>query len=212
MQPENGARAPRHLHAILQVCSPSAYAPRVLLPMYGGQGHRLHAICQAPWNLFIPHARIHVPISQPVLLRRTKRTIIDGRPLLSLPEKRIELTTLTFSKQEEEFYQQLEAEAKTEFQVGAAGNEWGATSPEPSCSLRCIDVGHQAPRPCPLFLPKQRAQSEADPTRFNVLSMLQQLLRLRQACDHPQLVRNARSDFATYTPEEVGLECMGLLE
>ncbi|KAL6785258.1 hypothetical protein ACKKBG_A03100 [Auxenochlorella protothecoides x Auxenochlorella symbiontica] len=117
VQPENGARAPRHLHAILQ----------------------------------------------PVLLRRTKRTIIDGRPLLSLPEKRIELTTLTFSKQEEEFYQQLEAEAKTEF---------------------------------------QRAQSEADPTRFNVLSMLQQLLRLRQACDHPQLVRNARSDFATYTPEE----------
>lgn len=41
-------------------------------------------------------------ILKPILLRRTKDSKLDGKPLLTLPPKTIELETLQFSPEERE--------------------------------------------------------------------------------------------------------------
>jgi SNF2 family DNA or RNA helicase len=43
-------------------------------------------------------------ILRPILLRRTKDSKLDGKPLLTLPPKTVELETLQFSPEEREVH------------------------------------------------------------------------------------------------------------
>ncbi|XP_068640217.1 helicase-like transcription factor CHR28 isoform X2 [Aristolochia californica] len=50
-----------------------------------------------------------------VMLRRTKETQIDGRPVLQLPPKSVSLKKVNFSPQERAFYSSLEADFRSQF-------------------------------------------------------------------------------------------------
>ncbi|KAL4586411.1 hypothetical protein LXL04_011047 [Taraxacum kok-saghyz] len=84
-----------------------------------------------------------------IMLRRTKDTLIDGKPIIALPPKPIHLTAVDFSIEERAFYLKLEAE---------------------SCS-------------------RFKAYHTAGTVRQNYRNILSMLLRLRQACNHPLLVK-----------------------
>ncbi|KAL1295687.1 hypothetical protein HN51_056534 [Arachis hypogaea] len=89
-----------------------------------------------------------------IMLRRTKGTLIDGKPIINLPPKTIELTKVDFSTEERAFYMQLEADSRSQFKAYAA----------------------------------------AGTVNQNYANILLMLLRLRQACDHPRLVKDYYSD------------------
>ncbi|KAJ3317695.1 hypothetical protein HDU76_001082 [Blyttiomyces sp. JEL0837] len=88
-----------------------------------------------------------------IMLRRTKFTMIDGKPLLNLPEKKVELVSLQFSETETTFYGALNQRIQDQLQR-VLKNDQGRTT----------------------------------------TSLLSLLLRLRQACNHPQLVGGAKVD------------------
>ncbi|CAH2053537.1 unnamed protein product, partial [Thlaspi arvense] len=54
-------------------------------------------------------------ILRAILLRRTKGTIFDGQPILSLPPKIVRLTKMDFSPEEWSFYKDLETGSQLEF-------------------------------------------------------------------------------------------------
>lgn len=57
-----------------------------------------------------------------VMLRRTKGTCIDGKPIINLPEKHIVLRKVEFTDEEREFYCRLEAQSRAQFaEYAAAG-------------------------------------------------------------------------------------------
>ncbi|KMT02551.1 hypothetical protein BVRB_9g202380 [Beta vulgaris subsp. vulgaris] len=88
-----------------------------------------------------------------LLLRRTKETLLDGEPIISLPPKTIKMNTVNFSVEERAFYAQLEAESRSQFKAYAA----------------------------------------AGTVNQNYANILLMILRLRQACDHPLLVKGFSS-------------------
>jgi SNF2 family DNA or RNA helicase len=88
-------------------------------------------------------------ILKPVVLRRTKTSLIDGQPIVKLPPRIVKLKQAEFSLEERSFYTKLEAESRAQFQVYAA----------------------------------------AGTVQSNYVNILWMLLRLRQACDHPMLVK-----------------------
>ncbi|KAI9451415.1 SNF2 family N-terminal domain-containing protein [Lactarius psammicola] len=51
-------------------------------------------------------------ILKPILLRRTKDSKLEGKPLLTLPPKTVELETLQFSPEERQIYDDFEKQAK----------------------------------------------------------------------------------------------------
>ena len=85
-----------------------------------------------------------------ILLRRTKKSKIDGKPILNLPERTTELQHAVFSEDEEAFYRALETKAQLQF------NKY----------LKANTIGR------------------------NYSNVLVLLLRLRQACCHPHLIRD----------------------
>lgn len=85
-----------------------------------------------------------------VLLRRTKDSTIDGKPILTLPEKTIEMVYAELSPDEQQFYKALQDKSVILF------NKY----------LRANSVGK------------------------NYSNILVLLLRLRQACCHPHLIRD----------------------
>ncbi|KAL1387056.1 SNF2 family N-terminal domain-containing protein [Phyllosticta capitalensis] len=93
------------------------------------------------------------------LLRRTKESIIDGRPILSLPPKTIGLDHVDFDEDQRDFYRAIEHRTQLRFnrylQEGTVGTQY---------------------------------------TQILVL-----LLRLRQACCHPNLIK----DFAEKIPTDL---------
>ncbi|KAE9454295.1 hypothetical protein C3L33_13797, partial [Rhododendron williamsianum] len=89
-----------------------------------------------------------------IMLRRTKGTLIDGEPIISLPPKTIHLTKVDFSPEERAFYAKLESDSRSQFKAYAA----------------------------------------AGTLNQNYANILLMLLRLRQACDHPLLVKGFTSD------------------
>ncbi|XP_014514431.1 helicase-like transcription factor CHR28 [Vigna radiata var. radiata] len=89
-----------------------------------------------------------------IMLRRTKGTLLDGMPIINLPPKTIELSSVDFSIEERAFYTKLESDSRTQFKAYAA----------------------------------------AGTVNQNYANILLMLLRLRQACDHPRLVKDFDSD------------------
>lgn len=85
-----------------------------------------------------------------ILLRRTKKSKIDGAPILSLPERTTNTQHAVFSNDELEFYRALETRTQLQF------NKY----------LKAGTVGR------------------------NYSNVLVLLLRLRQACCHPHLIRD----------------------
>ncbi|KAG0638594.1 putative ATP-dependent helicase C23E6.02 [Tuber brumale] len=90
-----------------------------------------------------------------VLLRRTKDSTIDGKPILTLPDKNIEMVHAILSPDEQQFYQALQDKSKILY------NKY----------LRAGTVGR------------------------NYSNILVLLLRLRQACCHPHLIRDIEKPF-----------------
>ncbi|XP_068489888.1 helicase-like transcription factor CHR28 isoform X2 [Phaseolus vulgaris] len=89
-----------------------------------------------------------------IMLRRTKGTLLDGKPIINLPPKTIELSKVDFSDEERAFYTKLESDSRSQFKAYAA----------------------------------------AGTVNQNYANILLMLLRLRQACDHPRLVKDIDSD------------------
>ncbi|KAL9132225.1 MAG: hypothetical protein Q9217_000029 [Psora testacea] len=85
-----------------------------------------------------------------ILLRRTKKSMIDGKPILELPARTTEARHATFSKDESDFYQALQTQTQLQF------NKY----------LKAGTVGR------------------------NYSNILVLLLRLRQACCHPHLIKD----------------------
>ena len=85
-----------------------------------------------------------------ILLRRTKKSQIDGKPILSLPERTTEAQHAVFDEDELAFYKALESRTQLQF------NKY----------LRAGTVGR------------------------NYSNVLVLLLRLRQACCHPHLIKD----------------------
>ncbi|KAG6436994.1 hypothetical protein SASPL_101901 [Salvia splendens] len=89
-----------------------------------------------------------------IMLRRTKGDLIDGKPIINLPPKKVHLTRVDFSLEERTFYEKLEFDSRKQFKAYAA----------------------------------------AGTVSQNYANILLMLLRLRQACDHPLLVKGLSSD------------------
>ncbi|KAL8783322.1 MAG: hypothetical protein Q9213_004697 [Squamulea squamosa] len=85
-----------------------------------------------------------------ILLRRDKKSTIDGKPILNLPERTTESQHATFSEDEQEFYNAVESRTQLQF------NRY----------LKAGTVGR------------------------NYSNVLVLLLRLRQACCHPHLIKD----------------------
>ncbi|KAI3495285.1 hypothetical protein L1887_37558 [Cichorium endivia] len=96
------------------------------------------------------------------MLRRTKRTLVKGEPIISLPPKTITLKKVDFTDEERGFYRRLEAESRAQFAKYAA----------------------------------------AGTVKQNYVNILLMLLRLRQACDHPLLVK----EFTSSTHRRISVE------
>ena len=101
-----------------------------------------------------------------ILLRRTKKSLVDGKPILELPERITEIQHAIFSEDEESFYRALENQTRLQF------NKY----------LKANTIGR------------------------NYSNVLVLLLRLRQACCHPHLIK----DMAISVPAsaEVSLDDM----
>jgi len=85
-----------------------------------------------------------------ILLRRTKKSQIDGKPILNLPERTTNADHAAFSQDEDDFYRALESRTQLQF------NKF----------LKAGTVGR------------------------NYSNILVLLLRLRQACCHPHLIKD----------------------
>jgi SNF2 family DNA or RNA helicase len=85
-----------------------------------------------------------------IMLRRTKDSQLDGKPMITLPPKHVVQEDVTFSKDELEFYKALEQKSQLKF------NKY----------MKAGTVNH------------------------NYASILVLLLRLRQACCHPNLIKD----------------------
>ena len=57
---------------------------------------------------------------QPVLLRRTKSSTIDGQPVVKLPPREQQLVRKAFSMSEQKFYDQVQAESMQQLKVCAS--------------------------------------------------------------------------------------------
>ncbi|KAI9835451.1 MAG: hypothetical protein M1819_002369 [Sarea resinae] len=99
-----------------------------------------------------------------ILLRRTKKSQIDGKPILNLLERTTEVRNAVFSEDEQEFYRALESKTQLQF------NKY----------------------------------MKAGTVNRNYSNILVLLLRLRQACCHPHLIR----DFGIAVNAEVSMDDM----
>lgn len=104
-----------------------------------------------------------------VMLRRTKNSTLDGKPIISIPGRTSETANVEFSVEEREFYTALETQTQLQFN-------------------------------------KYMKQGSVMKNYANVLVLL---LRLRQACCHPHLIRDfgtetsANSEISTATMDDL---------
>eukprot|EP00041_Stephanoeca_diplocostata_P022377 m.532596 g.532596 ORF g.532596 m.532596 type:complete len:891 (-) comp22047_c0_seq4:345-3017(-) len=92
---------------------------------------------------------------QAVCLRRTKKSTIDGNPILQLPGRTIHMASLVLTPEERQFYQALESATQLRFS-------------------RYLKAGTVV---------------------SNYSNCLQMLLQLRQACNHPLLIKNIMQQY-----------------
>lgn len=62
-------------------------------------------------------AKKRVVVMQPVLLRRTKTSTIDGEPVVKLPPREQQLVCKAFSASEQRFYNQVQQESMQKLKV-----------------------------------------------------------------------------------------------
>ncbi|PPD95560.1 hypothetical protein GOBAR_DD07411 [Gossypium barbadense] len=93
-------------------------------------------------------------------------TLIDGEPIIKLPPKSVLMSKVDFTAEERDFYTQLEADSRSQFKANME-----------SCSKLAA-----------------KAYAAAGTVNQNYANILLMLLRLRQACDHPLLVKGFDSD------------------
>ncbi|KAL0347599.1 UNVERIFIED_CONTAM: Helicase-like transcription factor CHR28 [Sesamum calycinum] len=170
-----------------------------------------------------------------IMLRRTKGTLIDGEPIITLPPKKIHLTRVDFSLEERTFYNKLEADSRKQFKLSLTMRSksavcvvlsslakkwryWGrhirvAVQNILLLSSKIISDWHQfqmvglhenvtdALRLAKIYdwnLGSKdvtlQAYAAAGTVNQNYANILLLLLRLRQACDHPLLVKGFGSD------------------
>lgn len=60
-----------------------------------------------------------------ILLRRTKTSLIDGKPIINLPPKTEEIQHVVFSEEEHEFYKALETKTQIQFNKYMRANTVG---------------------------------------------------------------------------------------
>lgn len=107
--------------------------------------------------------QLHVLLGR-ILLRRTEKTIVDGKPILSLPELTVHTVEVVFDKDQLEYYQSLEQRSQ---------------------------------------LRMNRYLKEGTVTR-NYWYILLLILRLRQCCCHPYLIKDhAIPEGVDMTPEDM---------
>ncbi|RYC54768.1 hypothetical protein CHU98_g11440 [Xylaria longipes] len=107
--------------------------------------------------------QLHVLLGR-ILLRRTEKTIVDGKPILSLPELTVHTAEVVFDKDQLEYYKALEQRSQ---------------------------------------LRMNRYLKEGTVTR-NYWYILLLILRLRQCCCHPYLIKDhAIPEGVDMTPEEM---------
>jgi SNF2 family DNA or RNA helicase len=107
--------------------------------------------------------KLHALISA-TMLRRTKYSQLDGKPIISLPERTTEATNVEFDEEEQNFYTALETQTQLTF----------------------------------------NRYMKAGTVMKNYANVLVLLLRLRQACCHPHLIR----DYAVAGSTEVTADTM----
>ncbi|KAI8881727.1 hypothetical protein K501DRAFT_334481 [Backusella circina FSU 941] len=99
-----------------------------------------------------------------ISLRRSKKTLIDGRPILNLPERNVHMTHIDFSPDERTFYSALNDRVQARF----------------------------------------NAYVRAGTVMKNYSSVLVLLLRLRQACLHPELTLTECDDPSAFLDDGSG--------
>ena len=57
-----------------------------------------------------------------ILLRRNKKSTIDGKPILTLPDRVIEVQHSVFSDDERDFYRALETQVQLQFNKASGKN------------------------------------------------------------------------------------------
>ncbi|KAG9000040.1 hypothetical protein FRB90_011885, partial [Tulasnella sp. 427] len=108
----------------------------------------------------VPMKRLHVVLSA-IMLRRTKNQVVNGKPILSLPDRTVAMVECDFDQDEQEFYNAL---------------------------VERTD----------LTLNKFARSGLSN----NFTSVLVLLLRLRQACCHPELcMKNVKNDIDALEPK-----------
>ena len=101
-----------------------------------------------------------------VMLRRNKKSKLDGKPLIALPERTTERADVEFDEEQNAFYQGVEGKLQLQFN-------------------RYLKAGS---------------------VMKNYASILVLLLRLRQACCHPHLIRDFDESPVTELPEETRMQ------
>ncbi|GJJ72279.1 hypothetical protein EMPS_04636 [Entomortierella parvispora] len=97
-----------------------------------------------------------------ICLRRTKTSMVDGKPILELPERNVEIVQTPFSVDERAFYEALETRTRDRF----------------------------------------NAYVRAGTVMKNYSNILVLLLRLRQACCHPHLIKDFEKATDAHAPED----------
>lgn len=150
-------------------------------------------------------------ILQGVLLRRTKHSTLEGKPILDIPKCEQRLERIEFEASERQFYDKLLAESQSVLAglqasggcVHCSAAVLQALRHGGACSLH---VGlHHVMHPHQ-FISMRSSTSVAlrqpsEPCRRAYLNALAQLMRLRQACCHPALVRSSGQQKAATAAE-----------
>jgi SNF2 family DNA or RNA helicase len=144
-----------------------------------------------------------------VMLRRQKTSEVDGKPIIILPQKHISLANVEFSNDEMAIYKALET--KSQIQLNGYLDKGTVSGKSRSISVLGRHTGSIKPRQLCLIPHIKLTHA----TLANYACILVLLLRLRQACCHPNLIKDlsqpateniAEDDLlerARYLPDEV---------